>query len=112
MIDDVYFIMEEDLPPKTADMTIHAPQVISPNIGDITISTPLQEKAMKYLDKGVNFTNWLEEADGKFTGEFELGEEDVKILSENGFKALRLPIDLDLYATNRDEYVADTTGKV
>lgn len=112
MIDDIYLITEEDLPPKEADMTIHAPQVINPNIGDITISTPLQEKAMKYLDKGVNFTNWLEEADGKFTGEFELGEEDVKILSENGFKALRLPIDLDLYATNRDEYVADTTGKV
>ena len=112
MIDDIYFITEEDLPPKTADMTIHAPQVISPNIGDITISTALQEKAMKYLDKGVNFTNWLEEADGKFTGEFELGENDVKILAENGFKALRLPIDLDLYATNRDAFVADTTGKV
>ena len=112
MIDDVYFIMEEDLPPKTADMTIHAPQVISPNIGDITISTPLQEKAMKYLDKGVNFTNWLEEADGKFTGKFELGENDVKILSENGFKALRLPIDLDLYVDNRAEYLADTTGTV
>lgn len=112
MIDDVYFIMEADLPPKTADMTIHAPQVISPNIGDITISTPLQEKAMKYLDKGVNFTNWLEEADGKFTGKFELGENDVKILSENGFKALRLPIDLDLYVDNRAEYLADTTGTV
>ena len=112
MLDDVYFIMEEDLPPKTADMTIHAPQVISPNIGDITISTPLQEKAMKYLDKGVNFTNWLEEADGKFTGKFELGENDVKILSENGFKALRLPIDLDLYVDNRAEYLADTTGTV
>lgn len=112
IIDDIYFITSEDLPPKTADMQARDPVVYNDTIGDITISTSLQEKAMKYLNKGVNFTNWLEEADGKFTGEFEFGESDVKLLGENGFKALRLPIDLDLYVDNRAEFLNDSTGTV
>ncbi len=112
IIDDIYLVGEEDLPAKVADMTIKDPFTYNIDIGDIGISNPLQEKAMKYLNKGVNFTNWLEEADGKFTGEFEFGESDVKLLSESGFKALRLPIDLDLYVSNRSEFLGDTTGKV
>ncbi len=113
IIDDIYLIGTEDLPAKVADMTIRDPIPYDDiDIGDIGISNPLQEKAMKYLNKGVNFTNWLEEADGKFTGEFEFGESDVKLLSESGFKALRLPIDLDLYVSNRSEFLGDTTGKV
>ncbi len=112
IIDDIYLVGAEDLPAKVADMTIKDPFTYNIDIGDIGISNPLQEKAMKYLNKGVNFTNWLEEADGKFTGEFEFGESDVKLLSESGFKALRLPIDLDLYVSNRSEFLGDTTGKV
>ncbi len=112
IIDDIYLIGAEDLPEKVADMTIHDPMTYNIDIGDIGISNPLQEKAMKYLNKGVNFTNWLEEADGKFTGEFEFGESDVKLLSESGFKSLRLPIDLDLYVSNRSEFLSDTTGTV
>ncbi len=112
LIDDVYFVEASELPPKKADMTIKDPMVYNVDIGDIEVTNPLQEKAMKYLNKGVNFTNWLEEADGKFTGEFEFGESDVRLLSENGFKALRLPIDLDLYVQNRDEFLADMTGTV
>lgn len=112
IIDDLYLITSEDLPPKTADLTARDPVVYNVEIGDVSINTSLQEKAMKYLDKGVNFTNWLEEADGKFTGEFEFGESDVKLLGESGFKALRLPIDLDLYVDNRAEFLADTTGNV
>lgn len=112
IIDDIYLVGAEDLPPKVADMTIQDPMVYNIDIGDIGISNPLQEKAMKYLNKGVNFTNWLEEADGKLTGEFEFGESDVKLLSESGFKALRLPIDLDLYVSNRSEFLNDTTGNV
>ncbi len=112
IIDDIYLIGAEDLPEKVADMIIHDPMTYNIDIGDIGISNPLQEKAMKYLNKGVNFTNWLEEADGKFTGEFEFGESDVKLLSESGFKSLRLPIDLDLYVSNRSEFLSDTTGTV
>ncbi len=112
IIDDIYLVEASELPAKVADMTIHDPIVYGIEIGNIDIANPLQEKAMKYLNKGVNFTNWLEEADGKFTGEFELGESDVKLLSESGFKALRLPIDLDLYVENRSEFLNDSTGKV
>jgi licheninase len=39
-------------------------------------------------------------------------ESDVKLMAESGIKSLRLPIDLDLYATNRDKFVKDTTGTV
>lgn len=112
IVDDIYLVGKEDLPPKVADMTIKDPITYNVEIGDISVSNPLQAKAMKYLNKGVNFTNWLEEADGKFTGEFEFGESDVKLLSESGFKALRLPIDLDLYVSNRSEFLEDSTGTV
>lgn len=109
-IDYIYFTGVGGLPEKTPDMQIKAPEIPEVEIGDITITNPLQEKAMKYLDKGVNFTNWLEEAKGRFV-DFEsapYGKEDVKNLADNGFKGLRLPIDLDLYANNRDDFVAGT----
>ena len=112
IVDDIYFVKEGDLPPKVADMTIRDPIVYNLTIGDVAVTTPLQEKVMKYLDKGVNFTNWLEEAKGKFDGTFKHDESDVKLLSESGFKALRLPIDLDLYVTNRSEFLNDITGTV
>ena len=112
IIDNIYLQDTSEVAPDEKDMTINdpmPPKVIEYTKDQITINTPLQEKAMKYLDKGVNFTNWLENANGKFK-EFEFGEADLKILSESGFKSLRLPIDLDLYANNRDAFVKDTTG--
>ena len=112
IIDNLYLQDTSEVAPDEKDMTINPatpPAKATYTAEEITVSTPLQEKAMKYLDKGVNFTNWLENADGKFK-KFEFGEADVKLLSESGFKSLRLPIDLDLYANNRDKFVADTTG--
>ena len=109
-IDFLYLMDTSEVAKDQPDMVIRAPEIPEVEIGDIAISNPLQEKAMKYLDKGVNFTNWLEEAKGRFAG-FEgapYGKEDVKNLADNGFKALRLPIDLDLYADNRDKFVAGT----
>ncbi len=116
-IDDIYLIgtgnSENEEPDKKADIVPMDPQIpalpdLSP--AKITIDTDLQKKAKKYLDKGVSFTNWLEE-NRKFNGTFKFGRNDVKILADNGFKALRLPIDLDKYAINRDEFVADASGK-
>ncbi len=105
IIDNFAFLDEDALPADVADLTISAPLIPTVTIGDIAISNPLQEKAMKYLNKGVNFTNWLENADGKFK-KFEFGEEDIKLLSGYGFKSLRLPIDLDLYVTNKKDFLA------
>lgn len=105
IIDNVAFLDEDALPADVADLTISAPLIPTVTIGDIAISNPLQEKAMKYLNKGVNFTNWLENADGKFK-KFEFGEDDIKLLSGYGFKSLRLPIDLDLYVTNKKDFLA------
>ena len=109
-IDFIYLMDTSEVAKDEPDMQIRAPEIPEVEIGDVTITNPLQEKAMKYLNKGVNFTNWLEEAGGRFKG-FEdapYGKDDVKNLADNGFKALRLPIDLDLYANNRDEFVAGT----
>ncbi len=111
-IDNLAFLDTSEIAPDLPDMTIRDPAPPTVNIDSIDITNPLQAKAMKYLDKGVNFTNWLEEAKGKFDGTFKFTKEDVKNLSDNGFKALRLPIDLDLYTNNRDEFVAGTAEEL
>ncbi len=108
MIDNIAFLETDALPADVADLQKTTAVIPEVTIGDVTVSNPLQAKAMKYLNKGVNFTNWLEEASGKFDGNFKFGESDIKLLAENGFKSLRLPIDLDLYATNRKALIAGT----
>ena len=108
-IDNLYLQDSSEVEKDKADMEIKEPLIpeLSFTEAEITVTNPLQEKAMKYLNKGVNFTNWLENADGKFKS-FEFGEKDIQLLAENGFKSIRLPIDLDLYATNRDAFVKGT----
>ena len=112
LIDNVYLQDTSEVAKDTADMEIKDAEIPEVKIGDIAISNPLQAKAMKYLDKGINITNWLEEDGTLFKGTFKFNEEDVKLMADNGIKSLRLPIDLDQYATNRDKFVADTTGTV
>ena len=112
-IDNVYLQDTSEVEADKPDMEIKDPVIpeIKFTEAEITVTNPLQEKAMKYLNKGINFTNWLENADGKFK-KFVFDETDIKLLADNGIKSLRLPIDLDLYATNRDAFVKDTTGTV
>lgn len=112
LIDDVYLMDTSEVAKDVPDMEIHDPELPKTEIGDIAIKNPLQEKAMKYLNKGVNITNWLEEEGNTFSGKFKIDEKDVKLMAESGLKALRFPIDLDQYATNRDKFVADSTGKI
>ena len=112
-IDNVYLQDTSEVEKDKPDMEIKDPVIPTVEFteAEITVTNPLQAKAMKYLNKGINFTNWLENANGKFT-EFVFDETDIALLSTNGIKSLRLPIDLDLYATNRDAFVKDTTGTV
>ncbi len=112
-IDNIYLQDTSEVEADKPDMEIKDPVIPTVEFteADITVSNPLQAKAMKYLNKGINFTNWLENADGKFK-KFVFDETDIKLLADNGIKSLRLPIDLDLYATNRDAFVKDTTGTV
>lgn len=67
----------------------------------LEITNPLQAKAMQYLTRGYNITNWLEQE--PFAGTFTYDEAFVAQLAQAGFKSLRLPIDLD-------NYVASKTG--
>ena len=112
IIDQIYLQDTSEIEKDKPDLTIMDPVIPTVTIPDITIDNPLQEKAMKYLNKGINITNWLEEATTLFKGTFKFDETDVKLMADNGIKSLRLPIDLDRYATNRDEFVADTTNTV
>ena len=112
LIDNIYLQDTSEVAKDSADMEIKDAEIPEVTIGDIAISNPLQAKAMKYLDKGINITNWLEEDGTLFKGTFKFDETDVKLMADNGIKSLRLPIDLDQYATNRDKFVADTTGTV
>ncbi len=109
IVDNIYLMDTSEVEPDQKDLTINDPVIPTVTIGDVAINTPLQEKAMKFLNKGVSFTNWLEEDKSKFDGKFQIGKSDLEILAASGFKAVRLPIDLDLYATNRDEFIADST---
>lgn len=92
---------------KVKDMTIKDAVLPKTEVGDIKIANPLQDLAMKYLDKGVNMTNWLEE-NRVFDGKFKIDEKDIKLMADNGIKGLRFPIDLDKYVTNRDKFVDGT----
>ena len=108
LIDNVYLQDTSEVEKDAADMEIKDPVIPEVTIGNIAVTNPLQAKAMKYLNKGINITNWLEEDGTVFEGEFKFDEDDIKLMAQNGIKSLRLPIDLDLYATNRDAFVADT----
>lgn len=92
------------------DYTINPAEVPArTDIGSIAITTPMQTLAQK-LDKGVNLTNWLEEA--KPFSEWKYAEADIKRYADAGLKAVRLPIDFDQYLVDRDAYLAATTDEM
>ena len=94
----------EDLVP---DLAINDPQPPEDEvIESIEISNPLQALAIEKLNKGYNITNWLENEKFK---DYKYDESYVAALAGNGFKSLRLPIDLDLYIANRDTYFKGET---
>lgn len=94
-MDNLMFLTR--LPDQAPDMTVMpaSPPAEVP-IASIAISNPLQAKAVAYLNRGYNISNWLEA--GRFSG-FTYDEAFVGKLAAAGFKSLRLPIDLDLYVT-------------
>lgn len=87
--------------PKVKDLALSEPAPpIKTVLPSLAITNPLQAKAAKYLNRGYNITNWLEQ--GKFDGTFVSGaftydKTFVANLAAAGFEGLRLPIDLDLY---------------
>jgi endoglucanase len=108
-IDNVGFLGTGDIPIDTdtdPDLEINDPDPpTDETIDSVEIDNPMQELAMKSLTKGYNITNWLEQ--DKFET-YVYDEETVNNLAANGFKSLRLPIDLDRYIADRDNYFAGT----
>ncbi|MGM0462045.1 MAG: glycoside hydrolase family 5 protein [Fibrobacterota bacterium] len=106
-IDDVRFVDSIPARPRQYDMSVQPadiPARTSPDSGEIT--HPLQKRALKYLDKGVNLSSWLETTD-PFDG-FRYDEERMQELAEMGFLGIRLPIDLDKWVINRDSVARGT----
>jgi licheninase len=84
---------------RTPDMKINAAAPPTDSaLETIEITNPLQAKAAQYLTRGYNITNWLEQ--DRFSG-FTYDESYVEKLSLAGFKALRLPVDFDLYVETK-----------
>lgn len=109
LIDNLYLgdtseiktVRVEDLgTPKAAEIPVVTP------LASIAITNPMQALAQK-LSNGLNITNWLEEASSSFST-FLYQESDVKNWSAKGFKALRLPVDLDQYVVDKAGYLAGT----
>lgn len=98
-LDDIYFEKSLDIEKGPPDLVIRdpAPPPIT-ELESIAIPNPLQAQAMAELNRGYNLTNWLEQ--GRFEG-FTYDETTVAQLATAGFKALRLPIDLDLYVVEK-----------
>ncbi len=101
-MDDVAFLGDDGGPEAEPDMEINDPDPPEDETLDsIEMDNPVQAVALETLSKGYNLTNWLEQE--KFEA-YEYDEEYVNALAENGFKALRLPIDLDRYIADRAAY--------
>jgi endoglucanase len=103
LIDDVGFLEAIDADTDTdPDLVLHDPDPPEEETLDtLEIDNPMQTLAMEALNKGYNITNWLEQ--DKFES-YQYDEDYINALADNGFKALRLPIDLDLYIADRDAY--------
>jgi licheninase len=93
--------------PPVPDMVPQDPQPPPDDpIDSVVVTNPLQQKAMKYLNKGYNITNWLEQV--PFSG-FSYDETFIANLAKAGFRALRLPVDLDRYVDTTTIDAGDPT---
>jgi endoglucanase len=94
-LDDMYLERTVEVDRGPADWTVQpvAPPALV-ELDSLSIPGALQTKALAELNRGYNITNWLEES--TFSS-FEYDEAYIEHLAAAGFKALRLPIDLDRY---------------
>lgn len=94
-LDDVWFetTVAVDRGPKNLELLPPDPpeKTVLPSLA---IPTALQTKALADLDRGYSLVDWL--ANERFV-DFRYDEAFVERLANAGFRALRLPIDLDLY---------------
>lgn len=98
-LDSIYARKELTINKGPADLTIYpASPPEARKLTTLEIPGTLQAKAWSQLNRGYNLTNWLESE--RFSG-FKYDEAWVKKLSQAGFRALRLPIDFDLYITKQ-----------
>ena len=98
-LDDIYFVKTLNIDKGPPDLVVQEPEVPAlTELESIEIAGALQEKVMEQLDRGYNLANWLEE--GAFES-YVYDETFIQNLAAAGFRALRLPIDMDVYITGR-----------
>lgn len=99
---------------KQHNMEIREPEIPEALQVKGYVNSPLNDLSKKYLTKGMNFTNWGES--GKITSpnpsDWRFNEASVKLQADQGFKGIRLPIDLDLYLVDRDNVLKGKNKKV
>lgn len=98
-IDDILAVPDVSDPCAVPDLQIHAPAPPAKQTVTGQVTNPLQAKAMRYLDRGMNISDWLEAR--RFTA-FDYDETWVKNLAKAGFKGIRLPIDLGRYVVTEE----------
>lgn len=98
-LDDIYLESTVEIAREPADLTVQpaAPPTLV-ELDSLSIPGSLQAKVMAELDRGYNISDWLEAS--AFSG-FRYDEAYVASIAAAGFKALRLPIDLDLYVVGQ-----------
>ncbi len=106
-IDQVEFV--KSMPyEKQFDMEILPPEIPDRiTVGEWDNESRVHQRVQKYLSRGICLHNWLEE-DEEWDGVFEYDRAMIQKYGEQGFNALRFPIDLDRWVIDRDEVVAGT----
>ncbi len=106
-IDQVEFV--KSMPyVKQFDMEILPPEIPERiEVGQWNNKSRVHQRVQEYLSRGICLHNWLEE-DEEWDGVFEYDRAMIKKYGEQGFNALRFPIDLDRWVIDRDEVVAGT----
>lgn len=98
-LDDIYFEKTIEIDKGPPDLVVRDPAPPArTELDSIEIPGALQEKVMAELDRGYNLANWLE---AEAFESYVYDQTFVENLAEAGFRALRLPIDMDLYIMSR-----------
>ncbi len=114
-LDDIRF-EREIVFPLEYNMEILAPEIPDSLDNPGEVVSDLNTLSKTYLTKGMNFTNWLENAEKLDSSlepsQWKFNEASVKLQADQKMKGIRLPVDLDLYIIERDSVLNGLKNEV
>lgn len=112
-IDEIRFVKEIKYT-KQNDMVIRPAEIPAAVAIKGNITSPLNDLAKKYLNKGMNLASWAEA--NKITSpnpkDWKYNEAIIKLQADQGIEGIRFPIDLDLYVVDRLNVLNGTNKKI